>query len=501
MKLKEILLLIILLMTAGAYAQKNSIIRLEQGNDLKYDKMLGASTYRVVGNVIFEHQGAFLYCDSAIMDEKTNNVICFGHVRIKSSDTLNLYGDLLNYNGDTKIADITGKIVKLVDNETTLTTDHLYFDRNTNIARYETEGKIRNKDNRLTSKKGYYHTDKKEFFFKDKVVLTNPEYVMNSDTLMYNTVSRTAFFYGPSTIKGKKNFIYCENGWYDTKYEVSKFSRNAYLINENQTLKGDSLYYDRTNGIGKALRNVSIIDTVQNIVFKGNLGDYFEKTGYAVLTDSAYAIMIEKKDSLFLHADTLKATFDTARVTKELFAFYHVKFFRNDLQGMCDSLAYIVKDSTLALFNSPILWSGKNQLTADTIRIFVKDKKINELRLYNTSFIVSKDTLTNFNQIKGKNMIGYFRDNQIYKVNVSGNSETLYWVREDDKSLIGISKMISSDMVIGIKENKVDKINYISKPKGALYPEKDLTSHDLLLKDFKWLDDKRPYTRLDIFKK
>jgi len=498
--LKKKLLLIVLLMTMGAYAQKHTVIRLEQGNNLNYDKMLGPSTYRVVGNVIFEHEGAFLYCDSATMDEKTNNVICYSHVRIKSSDTLNLYGDLLNYNGDTRIADITGKIVRLVDNETTLTTDHLYFDRNTNIANYETGGKIHNKENRLTSKKGYYHTDKKEFFFKDKVVLTNPDYVMNSDTLKYNTVSRTAFFYGPSTIKGKKDFIYCENGWYDTKKEVSKFSRNAYLINENQTLKGDSLYYDRTNGIGRAVRNVSIIDTVQNIVFKGNKGNYFEKNGYAVLTDSAYAIMIEKTDSLFLHADTLKATFDTARTTKELYAFYKVKFFRNDLQGMCDSLAYVVKDSTLSLYNSPTLWSGKNQLTADTIRIFVKDKKINELRLYNTSFIVSRDTLTNYNQIKGKNMIGYFKNNQIYKVTVSGNSETLYWVREDDKSLIGISKMISSDMIIGIKENKVDRINYISKPKGALYPEKDLTSHDLLLKDFKWLDDKRPYTRLDIFK-
>lgn len=492
-------LFLALLMVSVCFSQGHNKIQLVQADELSYNKMLGEDVRRVKGNVVFEHDGAYLYCDSALLDEKNNNVTCFSRIHIKSSDTLNLYGDMLTYNGDTRIADITGK-VKLVDNQTVLTTTHLIFDRNTQIAKYEIGGTIVNKENRLVSQVGYYYTDKKEFFFKTKVVLTNPDYVMNSDTLKYNTVSRTAFFFGPSTIKGKKNYIYCENGWYDTKNDVSRFSRKAYFINGNQLLRGDSLFYDRKNGIGKGFRNVSIKDTVQNIILKGNLGNYFEKAGFATMTDSAHAILIDKKDSLFLHSDTLKATFDSLRKTKALFAFHKAKFYRNDLQGMCDSLIYNMSDSLLSMLCHPVLWSQKNQLTADTIRILTKNKQVSELIMRNAAFIISRDTVKGFNQIKGKDMHGYFKDNELCKVIVEGNSETIYWVREDDGSLIGINKAVSSNMTIRIKENKVQRITYHGQTKANLNPEKDMQPLDLQLRDFKWLESDRPTKKEDIFK-
>ncbi|MCK9617224.1 MAG: hypothetical protein M0R21_05255 [Lentimicrobiaceae bacterium] len=489
-----------LLFTTCIVAQGQKRIRLVQADELSYDKMLGDEVRRVKGNVQFEHEGAYLYCDSALLDEKTNNVTCFSRIHIKSSDTLNLYGDMLTYNGDTRIADITGK-VKLIDNQTVLTTTHLIFDRNTQIAKYEVGGVIINKENKLISRIGHYYTQQKEFFFKERVVLTNPDYVVNSDTLKYNTLSRTAFFCGPSTIKGKKNFIYCENGWYDTRNDVSRFSKKAYFINGDQLLKGDSLYYDRTNGIGKGFNNVSITDTVQNIIIRGNLGNYYEKSGFATMTDSAYAILIDKNDSLFLHSDTLKATFDSLRTTKALYSFHSAKFFRNDLQGMCDSLVYTISDSLLTLYHKPVLWSQANQLTADTICILIKNRQISELLMYNAAFIISKDTLKGYNQIKGRNMHGYFRNNDLVKVTVEGNAETIYWIREDDGALIGINKAVSGNMDIRIKENKVKKITYIGQPKETLFPEKDLLEPDLYLRDFKWLEKSRPLKKEDIFGK
>lgn len=456
---------------------------------------------RFVGNPVFYHDGAYLYCDSAWLMEESNTVDCYGRVRIKSSDTLNLYGKFLHYDGNSKIANLRDN-VKLVDNQATLTTDVMVFDRNTQIASYVTGGKIVSKDNTLTSKKGYYHTDTKKMYFKEDVVVKNPDYKMNCDTLLYNTQTRISYFLGPTIIKGKDNYIYCENGEYDRKTNKSRFSLNALLVDENRRLTGDSLYYDRNNNYGKAVQHVVLTDTVQKIVLRGNMGEYWKKKGLAYITNQAMAILGDKKDTLYLHADTLKAIFDTARQeTRDLYAYYGARFFRNDLQGECDSLYYGFADSTITMYHSPILWSDKNQLTADTIRIFTGKKTIKLLKLYNAAFIVNKDSTTSFNQIRGKNMTGHFVDNRLIRIDVEGNAETVYYIREDNKNLVGINKAQGSRMHLYINDNKIERITYFDKPDGNMFPEKDLSADKRMLKGFQWLSDHRPLTWPDIFRK
>ena len=173
--------------------------------ELRHSSSLGDMT-RALNHPVFEHEGAYLYCDSAWLYETTNTMDCYGHVRIKSSDTLNLYGKFLHYDGNSKIAIVRDE-VRLVDKQTTLTTDLMYFDRNTGIASYTTGGKMVNSDNVLTSQRCYYYTSQKLMYFRDDVVLTNPDYKINCDTLKYNTVSRISYFLGPTILKGKDNYL------------------------------------------------------------------------------------------------------------------------------------------------------------------------------------------------------------------------------------------------------------------------------------------------------
>ncbi len=480
-------------------AQQPRKIRLVQADVMAYNKALGENVQRIIGNAVFEHEGAFLYCDSAHLNNATNSMKAYSRVHIKSSDTLNLYGDSIYYSGQTRIAEVFDN-VKLIDNRTILTTDKLIYDRNTGIAYYLTGGHIVNDQNTLDSKRGYYHTNSKDFFFRDHVVLTNPDYVMNCDTLQYNTQSKISWFRGPTTIKGEDTDIYAENGWYNTVTDIAEFDENARVKNGDQVLTGDSLYYERTNGFGEAFRNIMVIDTVQNMISFGQYARYRKDLGHTLITGKPEALFIEDQDTLFMHADTLRATFDSAQKTKEIFAFYHVKFFRTDLQGMSDSLIYKFSDSTMRMLRSPVLWTEENQMTSDSIHILTGNEEVKELRLFNNAFIISSDTLgSGYNQIKGRNMKGYFIDNELIKIEVEGNAETIYWVREEDGTLTGINKAFASNMSIRLRDRKIKQIIYIEKPTAVLHPEGELSQEELLLKNFIWLDDRRPKKREDIF--
>jgi len=456
---------------------------------------------RMLDHPIFEHEGAFLYCDSAWVYEATNTMDCYGNVRIKSSDTLNLYGKFLHYDGNTKIA-IVRENVRLIDKQTTLTTDVMYFDRNTGIANYTTGGKMVNGDNVLTSKRCFYYTSQKLMYFRDDVVLTNPEYKINCDTLKYNTVSRISYFLGPTILKGKDNYLYCEDGEYDRVTSKSRFSINALLVDDNRRLTGDSLYYNEKLKYGKAVNHVVMTDTVQDVIIKGNFAEYWKTKGYTLFTDKAVAILGDKQDTLYLHADTLKATFDTLKnETKELFAYHNTRFYRKDIQGACDSLNYNFADSLISMYRLPVLWSGENQLTADTIKILTGKNRIRQIYMNSTAFIVSKDTTELYNQIRGKNMVGHFVKNELTSIDVNGNAETVYYVREEDKALVGVNKASGSRMTLHVKESKIERIVYFDKPSGNMFPDKDVPADQRILKGFNWRLISRPLDKDDVFRK
>jgi hypothetical protein len=400
----------------------------------------------------------------------------------------------------------------------TLNTRQLDYDLGTEIASYSDSAMILDGENRLSSRTGYYHSNRRDLFFRHNVLLINPRYTLRCDTLRYNTVEKTAYFLGPTRIVSSDNNIYCEQGWYNTITQRTSFQGNSYLLTKKQLLKGDSVLYDRISGIGRVFGNVSITDTVNRLVIQGDYGEHHEASDSSWVIGHAELIQTFDSDSLFLHADTLLATApDNARVAgrdtaakddRNLFAFHHVRLFKSDLQGRCDSMAYTLRDSTLRMFREPILWSGLNQLTADSIDIVVAGGGIQRLYLVNAAFIISRadsnqkgpvDSLR-FNQVRGKNMTGYFLDNRLFRIDVSGNGQTIYYARNKEEKNFAVNRADCSDMTIYLDDNKVKGISLLQSPEGTLYPVRQISARELRLKGFRWNEEGRPKSRQDIFR-
>lgn len=492
------LVIIQLFLFQPVLGQETKEIQLLNADVMKFDRSLGNDVKKLIGAVDLEHDGAFLRCDSAYLFQR-DSVEAFGHVYIKQGDTLHLYGDYLNYSANTKLAQLR-KNVKLIDKESELTTSSLDFNLGQNLGYYQEFGKIISGENILTSNKGLYYTKSKVFHFQDSVVVVNPDYTIYSDTMKYNTVSKVTTFFGPTEIIGDSSYIYCENGYYDTENDLSRFSGNALLKNPSQTIEGDSLFYDSRNGIGEAYNNVSFFDSTQRIILKGHLGFFEDEPEKTMLTDSTVFIQIlEEGDSLFMHSDTLRSRMDSTGQHKIVSAYYKVKIYSKSLQGLCDSLAYSFADSVIRFYGTPYIWSDENQLSSEFTQLFTKNRQPERIEMYGSSFIISKEDTNYFNQIKGKNMVGHFRDNEMYQIDVNGNGQSIYFAVENEK-IVGINHAESSDIVLYLKENQIEKIKFLNQPDMLLLPKDQITNENIQLEGFQWKEKERPGKVSDIFK-
>lgn len=519
MRSRFFLAICLLLLFTGSvvFAQQPTRIELLNADVSEFDESLEANALRLIGNVAFRHEGATMQCDSAYLYRDDNRLEAFSRINMRQGDSLQLRGKHLYYDGNTKIAQVFEDVV-LSDGRMTLHTRQLDYNLGTEIASYTDSAMILDGDNRLSSKTGYYYSDRRDLYFKQNVLLVNPRYTLTCDTLRYNTVEKTAYFLGPTRINSSSNTMYCEQGWYNTNSQQTSFQGNSYLLTRTQLLRGDSVLYDRSSGIGRVFGHVSITDTVNRLIIRGDYGEHHELTDSSWVTGNAELVQIFDTDSLFMHADTLLATAadslpaasgDTAKQNnRNLFAFHHVRLFKPDLQGRCDSIAYTLKDSTLRMFRDPVLWSGLNQLTADSIDIIAAGGGIHRLYLVNSAFIASRadssqtgpiDSLR-FNQVRGKTMTGYFIDNNLYRIDVSGNGQTIYYARNKEEKNFAVNRADCSDMTIYLEENKVKGLSLLQSPEGVLYPVKQISTRELRLKGFNWKEAQRPIDRAAIFR-
>lgn len=485
-----------LILPATLNAQKKDRIVDYRADYTEFRKDLGDGAQRLINNVQFNHGGAQMYCDSAYMYSKTNAFDAYEDIFINQGDTIHLFGDFLHYDGNTKLATIKGN-VKLINKETTLTTDELEYDLGKSIGYYTDYGHITSGENTLESITGYYYGRRKTFHFSDSVIVINPDYKIYSDTLNYNTDTDIAYFFGPTNIVGDSSHIYCEHGWYDTQNDLSELKKNAWARNKQQTVKGDYIYYNKNTGDGIVKKNAVIIDHDQDIILKGNDARYNELLEFAFITDSAQFMQFAEGDTLFLHGDSLITYPDTSG-QKVLQAFNSVKFFRENVQGMCDSLVYTFSDSIARLFHEPVIWSGANQISADKIEMFTRNKQIELMKLYRSSFMTTMKDTVSFDQIKGRNMTIYFIKNQIDKIDVESNGQTVYYV-EDGPYIVGVNKIECTDMTLFFKEGSLNNIKFYKNNKGVLYPLDMAPASELKLKGFNWRETDRPKNKHDIF--
>ena len=388
---KSLLCGLLLIIAGVLYSQVPKKVEHHE-NFMEFDKNIAGGAYRLIGNVSFKHEGALMYCDSAYFYASSNSLDAFSNVHIVQGDTVDLYGEFLHYEGNTRIAQIRQK-VKLIGKNTKLVTQALDFDLGRNIGYYKNHADIESGENKLNSRQGYYYSREQMYYFRDSVILRNPDYTIYSDTLQYRTTTKVAFFFGPTSIIGDSSYIYCEKGWYNTETNKSMLKQKAWVRNKKQTIRGDSLYYERETTYGEGFSNIELLDEEQNIILRGNHAFVNQLENRALLTDSAMFIYIMEDDSAFVHADTLRTMTDSAghRLLK---GYHHVRLFKSNLQGICDSLFYTTRDSILKLYHKPVLWSGGNQLSSEYIEIWTKNREIHELHMQQLAFLINQEDST-----------------------------------------------------------------------------------------------------------
>jgi lipopolysaccharide export system protein LptA len=455
--------------------------------------------FLLTGNVRIIHDGVRMFCNKAYYFQKENYVKAFGDVRMIQGDTLFMNSKYAEYSGNVKQAYATGNVV-MRSPEMTLVTDTLNFDRNTQQASYNTYGTITNKDNVLKSKSGKYYANEKKFQFLTAVTITNPKYVVKSNHLDYYNNSGHSYLFGPSTITSTENFIYTEKGFYDSKKNIGHFLRKSYIKYKDRLIEGDSLFYNRNNEFASATNNVKITDTINKGIIKGHYAEVFKKKDSMFVTKRAVAINLVDKDSVYIHGKKLLITGKPKE--RIIRAYNNARIYKTDMSGKCDSIHSSQITNITQLVGKPILWNFENQMTGDVMHLIGNDntQKLDSLKVLNNAFIISKDSLgKGFNQVKGLNLYGKFKDNKLYEADIIKNTEVIYFLRNDAKELIGINKNVSSKINLTLEGNQIDSMTFFTNVDGDIYPEKDLPENARKLRGFIWREDERIKTKDDIF--
>ena len=177
-----------------------------------------------------------------------------------------------------------------------------------------------------------------------------------------------------------------------------------------------------------------------------------------------------------------------------------VRIYRSDFQSVCDSMTSISTDSTIHLYINPVLWNQSNQVTSDVMDIYTERQQLARAEFVGSPMMVAQLDTTHYNQVAGKEMTSYFRNNEIYRNDVNGNAQTIYYMQDGEPPQItDVGFIESGDCSFYIEDKQVVTIVYRQDPVWNLYPiDKLPADQELFLKGFRWEGARRPSQR-DVF--
>ena len=479
---------------------KQTLIYLERSDLVRFDNDNLPDIQVLIGNVVLRHDDVYLYCDSAHMNQKTNSFKAYGHVKIEQGDSLEIIAKRLNYNGNTRIGHLFHD-VRMINDEVTLYTDTLIYDRNRNLGYYKCGGKLVDSLNTLVSKHGYYYSDTKLAEFRYNVVGENSSSTIMSDTLTYDTETKIATILGPTHIyHSDSTIIYSELGWYNSDTDKSQLLKKPFINHGNgKTLVGDTIFYDKQNGIGEAFHNVILKDSLNKIRLHGHYGYYKEEGEIGLITDSAMMVEYSQTDTTYIHGDTLYS-YAQGEEEKMTLVYHNVRLYHNDFQGVCDSLSFFSGDSVLHLMQMPIIWNNNQQITGDTIHLYPKDGSIERMHVIDNAIMIQEEDTIHYNQVSGKEILVHITDQELNRVDISGNVESIFYPT-DQGDLIGLNTIKSSYMTIYFKDGDLERFNVFPSPTAVMYPLSQVTNDMLYLPNYTWQIDICPTSKDDIFRK
>ena len=481
-KIPHIGLLLLLLFTGVTLAQPSqetdkTKVDIQSGYLERKPELPDAFIYTqdTEGQVYIVHEGIKMWCNQAYVYLKDNFVKAYGEVKIKQGDTISMNSNYAEYNGNTQFAFASGDVI-FKEPQTTLKTDTLYFDRVKQEAYYRSGGTVIDTASTLTSRIGRYYAEQKNYQFTSDVKIVNPKYTINSQQLNFYSQTGASYLYGPSTIVSDSSTVYCERGFYDTREDTGYFVKNSRVDYQSRTLYGDSIYFDRNKSFASATNNIKVIDTSNQSIIRGHYAEVFRQKDSVFITKRALAITLQERDSVYIHADTLQITGKPDnRILK---GFYKARFFKESsnpqqapTSGKCDSIFVNQKKGITKLIHLPVLWTGENQMTGDTIHLINNTitEQLDTLKVFNNAFLIQKDSL-GYNQVKGKRLIGLFTNNELDTINIDQNAQVIYFARNDNDELIGINNTVSSSIQMYMENQEIEGIRFIKKGTGKIYP-------------------------------
>lgn len=483
--------------------QKDNRVYLVHADVLHYDEIKNPEAQILNGNVQFRHNGATLYCDSAYFYEASNSFEAFGKVRMVQGDTLTLVSKYAFYDGNEQMAEARHEVV-LTHRRQKLYTDSLNYDRLYNIGYFFEGGKLVDGNTTLTSDWGEYHTDTRMAVFNYNVRLRDKKMLLTGDTLYYDTGKSLAHAVGPSVIKSGASTINTEDGYYNTKTEQSEMYGRSVMNDGGKTLIGDSVYHDSKKDISEAFGNVVYVDTVNKNKLTSDYGWYDGEKGYAMVTKRAVAIDYSQQDSLFMHADTFKIfTFNinTDSVYRKIHAYNKVRAYRTDVQAVCDSLVYNSLDSCMTMYKDPIVWNNNQQLLGEEIKVYMKDSTVNWAHVINQALSVERliPDSTRYNQVSSKEMKAFFDDGNIREAHAIDNVLAIFFPIDDADSTIILENYLQTTLMKVFFNNRKMQRVWAPKSEGDAYPLSQIPPDRRQLPTFAWFDYIRPLNKDDIF--
>lgn len=484
---------------------------LEYADRLSYKEdpsMSREDQYQIVsGNVKLRKGGTYMFCDSAYVYEKINSVEAFGNVRIEQGDTLFVYADYLDYNGLDQEAVLyadAGKKVRLRNRDVTLTTDVFHYDLEGGVGFYDVGGELVDRKNKLTSWEGEYYSRTKQSYFTGDVRLEsrgkNDVLYINTDSLEYNTHTHIAKLVSRSVIRNRDGVIVTYSGVYNTNTGVADlYERSTVRTNRGNTLTGDTLVYNRTKQRGWAYGNMVLVDSARKSTLYGDYGYYDEVRDSAFVTGRALAKEYSKGDTLYLHGDSIEAYVDLTDSTKVTNVYHKVRFYRSDLQGLCDSLSLTERDSMMWMYRAPIVWSGERQILGNQINVHVADSTVDWARLPRTGLMAEHIAEDCYNQLSGDDMTVWMNDSTVRRLYTEGSVQLIVFPMESDSTYNKYAFVESSYMDAYFNNNEVESIHFWPETTSKITPLYLAKRSSYFLPKFRWYEDLRPISPEDVF--
>lgn len=486
--------------------------------------------FSLAGKAHVRQEKTDFFADSIVLNEIDNSLEAFGNIHINDADSVHTYSQYLKYLGKEKKAFLNKK-VRLTDGKGQLTTEALEYDVTVKIGTYLNGGKVVNKKTTLTSKEGYYYGDTKDVIFKKNVLLIDPEYKVVTDTLQYNTGTEIATFTSPTNIYSDsgRRVIKTRQGFFDMKNKRGILNKRSVIEDSTYTFTADDMAVDDSTKLGEFRGNAVYRgkDTAQGFDMIANNIKTDRKKDILLATEKPILLIKQGRDSIYVSADTLytarlsdllktrkvplirdtagmKTITDSSKnasdsTNKYFEAYFNVKIFSDSLQAVGDSLFYSLQDSVFRLFRNPVMWAKDNQITGDTIYLYVKNKKPERMFVFENAMAISKvDSTQFFNQLKSTTINALFEDGRIYFMRAKGNAENVYYGQDEQNRFIGVSKSSSDVIDMLFDDSKPKRVSFIRGFDGTSYPMRQANHDELKIRGFQWLDKIRPKTKFDI---